>query len=58
MAVIENDCRGKLRKLLYKFLKEWMEGDGNSVTWESLVVALRKCDLLLAEQIELALKKH
>ena len=57
MAVIENDFRGKAEKITLQILKKWMEGDGMSVTWESLVTALRKCAPLLAYQIEIALKK-
>ena len=58
VAVIKNDCRGEAEKITLQILKKWMEGDGMSVTWESLVIALRKCDLLLADQIEMALKEH
>ena len=58
MAVIKNDCRGEAKKITLQILKEWMEGDGMSVTWESLIIALRKCAPLLAHQIEIALKKH
>ena len=58
MAVIKNDCRGEAKKITLQILKEWMEGDGMSVTWESLITALRKCGPLLADQIEIALKKH
>ena len=57
MAVIKNDCRGEAKKITLQILKEWMEGDGMSVTWESLIIALRKCAPLLADQIEIALKK-
>ena len=58
MAVIENDFRGKAEKITLQILKKWMEGDGMSVTWESLIIALKKCNLLLADQIEMALKTH
>ena len=57
MAVIENDFRGKAEKITLQILKKWMEGDGMSVTWESLVIALRNCAPLFADQIEIALKK-
>ena len=58
MAVIKNDCRGEAEKITLQILKKWMEGGGMSVTWESLVITLRKCDLLLADQIEMALNTH
>ena len=58
MAVIENDFRGKVEKITLQILNKWMEGDGMSVTWESLIIALRKCAPLLADQIEIALKTH
>ena len=58
MAVIKNDCRGEAEKITLQILKKWMEGDGMSVTWESLIIALRKCAPLLADQIEIALKTH
>ena len=58
MAVIKNDCHGEAKKITLQILKEWMEGDGMSVTWESLIIALKKCAPLLADQIEIALNKH
>ena len=58
MAVIKNDCRGEAEKITLQTLEIWMEGDGMSVTWESLIIALRKCAPLLANQIEIALKTH
>ena len=58
MAVIKNDCRGEAEKITLQTLEKWMEGDGMSVTWESLIIALRKCAPLLADQIEIALKTH
>ena len=58
MAVIENDFHGKAEKITLQILRKWMEGDGMSVTWESLIIALRKCAPLLANQIEIALKTH
>ena len=58
MAVIENDFRGKAENITLQILRKWMEGDGMSVTWESLIIALRKCAPLLANQIEIALKTH
>ena len=58
MAVIENDFRGKAEKITLQTLEIWMEGDGMSVTWESLIIALRKCSPLLANQIKIALKTH
>ena len=58
MAVIKNDCHGEAEKITLQTLEIWMEGDGMSVTWESLIIALRKCAPLLADQIEIALKTH
>ena len=58
MDVIKNDCRGEAKKITLQILKKWMEGDGMSVTWESLITALRKCAPLLADQIEITLNKH
>ena len=58
MAVIKNDCHGEAEKITLRILKKWMGGDGMSVTWESLIIALRKCAPLLAGQIEISLKKH
>ena len=58
MAIIDNDCRGKAEEITLSVLGKWVRGGGMSVTWESLITALRKCELLLlAEQIETALKK-
>ena len=53
MDVIKNDCRGEAKRITLQILKYWMEGGGMSVTWESLVIALRKCAPLLADQIEI-----
>ena len=59
MAIIDNDCRGKAEEMTLAVLVKWVRGGGMSVTWESLVTALRKCELLLlADQIETALKKR
>ena len=59
MAIIDNDCRGKAEEMTLAVLGKWVRGGGMSVTWESLITALRKCELLLlADQIETALKKR
>ena len=59
IAVIENNCRGDAKKITLEILRKWVRGGGMSVTWESLVTALRKCELLLlADQIETALKNR
>ena len=56
MALIKDNCRGEGEKITLEILGK---GGGMSVTWESLITALRKCELLLlADQIEMALKKH
>ena len=53
MAVIKNNCRGDAMKITTAILREWFKGGGMSVTWGSLITALRKCTLLsLADQIE------
>ena len=58
MAIIDNDCHGKAEEMTLAVLERWVRGGGMSVTWESLITALRKCELLLlADQIETALKK-
>ena len=57
VAVIENDCRGKAEDITREILMQWLKGDGLSVTWDSLITALRKCELILADQIQMALEK-
>ena len=58
MAVIKNDCRGDAKKITLAILTDWVRGGGVTVTWESLVETLRKCEIsLLADQIEMALQR-
>ena len=59
MALIKDNCRGEGEKIMLEILGKWVRGGGMSVTWETLITALRKCELLLlADQIEMALKKR
>ena len=59
VALIKDNCRGEGEKITLEILGKWVRGGGMSVTWESLVTALRKCGLLLlADQIEMAIKKR
>ena len=53
MSIIEDECRGKLERIVLRILQEWLEGKGLPVTWKSLIQTLRDTDLsVLAEQIE------
>ena len=61
MAVITKRCRGDPEDITYEVLREWVRGRGVTVSWESLVETLRKCEIsLLADQIEMVLqsKQH
>ena len=59
VTLIKDNCRGEGEKITLEILGKWVRGGGMSVTWQSLVTALRKCELLLlADQIEMALKKR
>ena len=58
MAVIEKNYGGKCEDITLEVLTEWMKGNGLSVTWDSLITALRKCGLILADQIQMALEKR
>ena len=53
MGIIESDCREKVEKILQRILREWLEGKGLPVTWESLIQTLRDIRLsVLADKIE------
>ena len=53
MAVIKNNCRGDAENITMTVLKKWLQGGGMSPAWESLVEALRKCNLkYLADNIQ------
>ena len=55
MAVIKHNCQGDAEKITRAILTAWLRGGGISVSWESLVETLRKCELsLLADQIQMA----
>ena len=55
MYAIEDECHGKSERIILRILREWMEGRGLPVTWESLVQTLRDTKLPnLADQIEAA----
>ena len=59
MSIIEDECRGKLERIVLRILQEWLEGKGLPVTWESLIQTLRDTDLsVLAEQIEATKLSH
>ena len=56
--IIEHNRRGDAQKITTAILKEWLQGGGMSVTWESLVEALSKCKAsYLANQIDAATKQ-
>ena len=49
----QKECRGDANEVMLKILREWIQGKGLPVTWESLVQALRDTKLTsLADQIE------
>ena len=60
MAIIKDECRGIPDKITIKILRQWMEGDGMAVTWQSISIALKQCHSLsascLAHQIDMTLK--
>ena len=41
--IIVDDCRGKIEKIVRSILKEWLNGKGKPVTWETLIDTLRDC---------------
>ena len=50
---IDDECRGKSDRIIFKMLQEWLEGKGLPVTWASLVQTLRDTGLsVLADQIQ------
>jgi hypothetical protein len=56
--VIMADCQGKRETIYHEILKEWLNGRGTEISWDSLVATLRKCDNnYLADQIEMARKQ-
>ena len=58
VAVIKDRCRDDPEKVTLAILRDWVRGCGVTVSWESLVETLRKCEIsLLADQIEMALQR-
>ena len=60
MAIIKAD-HSRITDRVTEILRQWMEGDGMAVTWQSISIALRQCHSLsassLAHQIDMTLKK-
>ena len=60
MAIIKAD-HSRITDRVIEILRQWMEGDGMAVTWQSISIALRQCHSLsassLAHQIDMTLKK-
>ena len=56
VANITENCRGDPEKIAFEVLREWLEGKGVEVSWDSLIATLGDCELpLMAEQIKMAL---
>ena len=50
---IEEECRGKPKRIVTKILEEWLTGKGKPYTWQILIKTLRDCEFtVLADQIE------
>ena len=50
---IEEECRGKPKRIVTKILEEWLTGKGRLCTWQTLVKTLRDCEFnVLADQIK------
>ena len=61
MAIIKAD-HSRITGRITEILRQWMEGDGMAVTWQSISIALRQCHSLsassLAHQIKLMTLKN
>ena len=50
---IEEEFRGKPKRIITKILEEWLTGKGKPCTWQILIKTLRDCEFtVLADQIE------
>ena len=50
---IEEEFRGKPKRIVTKILEEWLTGKGKPCTWQILITTLRDCEFtVLADQIE------
>ena len=60
MAIIRDKCRGDHpERITMEILRDWLQGKGIDVSWESLIETLRKCGLSYrADQIQMALDQH
>ena len=55
MDIIEDEHRGKPKRISHGILQEWLRGNGLPVTWEALVKALRDTKLFaLADKVQAA----
>ena len=58
VANITERCHGDPEKIAFEVLREWLEGKGVEVSWDSLIATLRDSELsLMAEQIQMALNQ-
>ena len=56
VANITERCRGDPEKIAFEVLREWLEGKGVEVSWNSLIATLKDSQLSpMAEQIRMAL---
>ena len=57
MDIIKNDCRGEAKSITMATLREWVQGRGIEVSWESLIDTLQTCGMaFLTSQIQAALE--
>ena len=55
VANIKHNCGMDVEAINRNILRKWLRGEGMSVTWENLALALRSCMLItFANQIEKA----
>ena len=59
MNNIEEKLRGDPERISMEIIQNWLQGKGQSITWETLIDTLRKCNLnTLADQIEISTHVH
>ena len=58
MSIISENCRGNLERMTTEVLMEWLGEKGVEVSWETLILTLKKCKLsVLAYEVQTTLQQ-
>lgn len=59
MATIVGKCFKDPVNIMMEILREWLEGNGLEISWESIISTLKDCKIsFMAHQIQMALDQY